>query len=87
MQLRSMSISWAAISCGSRNQLIRTDMDSTKTTKTFSGTVYEGKEHYLLQHDDTSKQRESIQYFVDRMLMDYNGQKVTVKVSIDIDVQ
>ena len=61
-------------------------MDSSKTTKTFKGKVYEGKENYLLASEDPSKYKESIQAFVDRMLMDYTGRKVTVKVSIDIDV-
>lgn len=55
------------------------------TTKVFKGKVYEGKEHYLLHRDDPQF-RESIQAFVDRMLMDYTGQQVTVEVSIDINV-
>ena len=68
-----------------------TAMDSSKVAKTFKGMVYESRDNYLLQPVDPSKAHESIQGFVDRMLKEYDGQKVVVKVvvkvAIDIDVE
>lgn len=64
-----------------------TIMDSTKVAKTFKGEVYEGRDNYLLQPAGSSMAHESIQGFVDRVLKEYDGQKVVVKVAIDIDVE
>lgn len=61
-------------------------MDSTQSDKTFKGEIYEGRDHFLLGKQDSSKVHEDIQSFVDRILKEYKRQRVTVKAAIDIDV-
>ncbi len=61
-------------------------MEGTKVTKVFRGTVYEGKDEFLVRPDNP-KGSSSLQEFLNQYMKDYDGQSVTIKVSLDIDPQ
>lgn len=61
-------------------------MDSAQSDKNIQGGSLRRARSFLLGKQDSSKVHEDIQSFVDRILKEYKGQRVTVKAAIDIDV-